>query len=72
MNVAVGGVGGFWPDSLTNGPYPKPWSDSSPTAFKDFWLAKNKWYPTWKADVNNGEDAAMQVDYVRVWADGAY
>ena len=25
-------------------------------------------YPTWNADVNNGEDAALQVRRIRVWA----
>ena len=72
MNVAVGGTGGYWHDSLVNQPYPKPWSDSSSTAARDFWNAKDQWYPTWNPEVNNGEDAAMQVDYVRVWAHGAY
>ena len=24
-------------------------------------------YPTWKADENNGESAAMVVDYIRVY-----
>ncbi|XP_072023402.1 beta-1,3-glucan-binding protein-like [Amphiura filiformis] len=72
MNVAVGGTGGYWDDSNTNQPYPKPWVDSSPTGPKDLWLAKDEWYPTWNPDVNNGEGAAMQVDYIRVWAHGSY
>ncbi|XP_072050510.1 beta-1,3-glucan-binding protein-like [Amphiura filiformis] len=72
MNVAVGGTGGYFHDSITNQPYPKPWNDSSSTAVKDFWEAKDLWYPTWNPTKNNGEDAAMQVDYVRVWADGTY
>ncbi|XP_033115117.1 beta-1,3-glucan-binding protein-like [Anneissia japonica] len=61
MNVAVGGTA-YFSDSFTNSPDPKPWLNNSPTAAKDFWLGKNSWYPTWK-----GEDAAMQVDYVKVW-----
>ncbi|XP_072051802.1 beta-1,3-glucan-binding protein-like [Amphiura filiformis] len=72
MNVAVGGTGGYFHDSITNEPYPKPWSDSSGTAPRDFWLAKDLWYPTWNPTERNGEDAAMHVDYVRVWADGTY
>ncbi len=72
MNVAVGGTGGYWHDGLTNKPYPKPWTDTSPTAPKDFYLAKNQWHPTWTPDINNGEGAAMQVDYVKVMAHGSY
>ena len=34
-------------------------------AFGEFWNAKGSWYPTWQAA---GKDAALQVDYVRVWA----
>ena len=29
---------------------------------RDFWNAKDSWYPTWAADVDNGEQAAMAVD----------
>ena len=32
----------------------------------DFWNARNSWYPTWAPTENNGEQAAMKVDYVRV------
>jgi len=60
LNLANGGTNGFFPDNLTP---PKPWSNESPTAFADFWRAKDAWYPTW-----NGEDAALQIDYVRVTA----
>ncbi|XP_070564349.1 beta-1,3-glucan-binding protein-like isoform X2 [Ptychodera flava] len=62
MNVAVGGTN-YFSDDFTNLPYSKPWSNQSPTAALDFWNARNQWYPTW-----NGEDAALQVNYVRVWA----
>jgi beta-glucanase (GH16 family) len=67
MNVAIGGTGGFFPDSWTNAAYPKPWSDQSETAPRDFWNARANWYPTWNPEENNGEDAAMEVDYVRVY-----
>ena len=67
MNVAVGGTGGYWHDSLQNTPHSKPWSDSSSTAPKDFWLAKDDWYPTWEPEKNNGENAAMVIDYIRVY-----
>ena len=31
----------------------------------EFWAGRNGWYPTWQAA---GENAALQVDYVRIWA----
>nr|XP_002730539.1 PREDICTED: beta-1,3-glucan-binding protein-like [Saccoglossus kowalevskii] len=67
MNVAVGGTNGFFWEGNINGGYPKPWSNDSPTAAKDFWEARNLWYPTWNPEVNNGESAAMQIKSVRVW-----
>lgn len=66
FNVAVGGTA-YFPDHLSNSPYPKPWSDQSGTAPLDFWKQKHNWYPTWNPYVRNGEDAAMKVNYVRVW-----
>ncbi|GFO26158.1 beta-1,3-glucan-binding protein-like [Plakobranchus ocellatus] len=66
MNVAVGGVG-FFPDNYVNSPHPKPWNDNTGHAATAFWNARNNWLPTWKLDQNNGEDAALQVNYVRVW-----
>lgn len=60
MNVAVGGR--FFPDNLRNYPLPKPWNWSSPSPMKDFWQHRDWWMPTWK-----GEEAAMKVDYVRVY-----
>jgi beta-glucanase (GH16 family) len=67
LNVAVGGTNGFFPDSWTNRPYPKPWTNPSGTAFRDFWNARNSWYPTWNPTASDGEDAAMQIEYIRVW-----
>ncbi|CAM9204645.1 unnamed protein product, partial [Sphacelaria rigidula] len=52
MNVAVGGVGGFFPDGKGG----KPWSDADQDAPLKFWEAKDSWYPTWK-----GRDSALQV-----------
>ena len=57
MNVAVGGVTGFFPDGDH-----KPWNNTSPTAVNQFYDAKSSWYPTW-----DGENSAMQIDSVRVW-----
>lgn len=59
FNVAVGGTNGYFPEGMGN----KPWSNQSPTAAKDFWLAKSQWLPTWPTD----EKRALAIDYVRVW-----
>jgi len=67
LNVAVGGTNGFFPDTWTNVAYPKPWTNPSGVAFQTFWNARNQWYPTWNPTASNGEDAAMQIDYIRVW-----
>ncbi|XP_037087444.1 beta-1,3-glucan-binding protein-like [Pollicipes pollicipes] len=63
LNVAVGGTNSFFPDAAVNGAGAKPWSNTSPTAPKDFWEGNGQWLPTWQ-----GDDVAMQVDYVRVYA----
>lgn len=57
LNVAIGGTNGWFPDG-SNG---KPWVDTSPVARKEFWDARNQWYPTWQ---KNGE---MVVDSVKMW-----
>nr|AAZ08499.1 gram negative bacteria binding protein 2 [Nasutitermes magnus] len=62
LNVAVGGVNGYFPDGAQN-PGGKPWLNTSPQASTDFWSGRNQWLATW-----NGEDTAMQVDYVKIWA----
>jgi hypothetical protein len=70
VNVAVGGTNGFFPDNWTNRPTPKPWNNQSGTAFRDFWNARGNWLPTWNQGVDEGESAAMVIDYIRVWKDG--
>lgn len=67
INLAVGGTNGFFPDGVYN-PTPKPWSNNSPTAATDFWNGRSGWLPTWNLNQNDGQDASLQVDYVRVWA----
>jgi len=62
LNVAVGGTGGFFPDEAVNGNGAKPWTETSPTAPKEFWDGRSQWLPTW------GDDTAMQVDYIKVTA----
>ena len=61
MNLAVGGTNTYFPDGVGG----KPWSNSDPHAPNSFYDAKGRWQPTWK-----GEDAALQVDSVKVWSLG--
>ena len=55
LNVAVGGTNGWFEDEA-NG---KPWVDASPNAPKDFWQAKDQWYPTWKKPTLEVEKVVM-------------
>lgn len=64
INLAVGSTT-FFPDSGTNYPMPKPWSNKSPCPMKDFWQKRNEWLPTWNM---KSDDSHLKVDYVRVWA----
>ncbi|KAF2084367.1 glycoside hydrolase family 16 protein [Saccharata proteae CBS 121410] len=57
LNVAVGGTNGWFPDGIDS----KPWADASQTARRDFWAAKDQWYPTWQ------ESNEMVVDSVKMW-----
>lgn len=59
LNVAVGGTNGWFEDGKSG----KPWVDSSPSAKKDFWLARDTWYPTWTAP-GAGQ---MEVSKVEMW-----
>lgn len=66
LNLAVGGTNGFFPDDAVNeGGAPRPWAPGSSNAAGEFWAGRDGWYPTWQAA---GDNAALQVDYVRVWA----
>lgn len=62
LSVAVGSTNGWFTEE--DSPYGKPWSDQSDTAARDFWLARDKWYPTWPQNV---EDRAMVVENVKIW-----
>lgn len=57
LNVAVGGTNGWFKDGEAG----KPWVDKSLTAKRDFWEAKDSWYPTWK------ENAQMVISKVQMW-----
>lgn len=56
LNVAV--AGDYFPAGTNP---PKPWGQQTP--FLDFLNAQSGWHPTW-----DSEDAAMAVDYIRVYA----
>lgn len=43
LNLAVGGTNGWFEDGQSG----KPWLDHSENAKKDFWSARDSWYPTW-------------------------
>ena len=62
INVAVGGVNGYFPDGQCG----KTWSDKSSTAANDFYNTKGVWYPTWNYPATN--DSAMKIDSVKVWS----
>ncbi|KAJ3760122.1 glycoside hydrolase family 16 protein [Lentinula raphanica] len=60
MNVAVGGVNGWFPDGQGN----KPWFDGSADAMRLFAESQSEWYSTWPENV---DDRAMAIDYVKMW-----
>ncbi|KAJ9654774.1 hypothetical protein H2198_006213 [Neophaeococcomyces mojaviensis] len=61
LNVAVGGTNGWFEDGVAG----KPWVDGSPTAPKDFWNARDRWYPTWT-------DPTLRVKSVKMWQQEGY
>lgn len=62
LNVAVGSTNGWFEDGVAA----KPWVDASPTAKRDFWNARDQWYPTWK------EGGQMEVKSVKMWQQKGY
>jgi beta-glucanase (GH16 family) len=65
LNVAVGGTNEYFPDGQCG----KPWSNNDPRSVNTFYNNKGAWYPSWNHPASN--DAAMKVDYIRVWQDVA-
>ncbi|KAF4334250.1 beta glucan-binding [Fusarium beomiforme] len=57
--LAVGGTSGWFPDDVQG----KPWVNDAVTPRKDFWKAKDQWYPTWE-EHNGGE---MVIKRVSMW-----
>lgn len=62
LNVAVGGTNGWFEDGA-NG---KPWVDGSDTAMRDFWNARDQWYPTWE------RQSEMKIRSVKMWQQQGY
>ncbi|KAG2203113.1 hypothetical protein INT47_004920, partial [Mucor saturninus] len=59
MNVAVGGVNGYWPEEDN-----KPWKNDDPHAPNAFYNAKRQWLPTW----GKGNKRALAIDWVKMWS----
>jgi hypothetical protein len=62
IDVGVGGTNGWFEDGKSS----KPWLDGSPTARKDFWEAKDQWYPTWE------KTGQMDIKSVKIWQQSGY
>lgn len=56
ISLGVGGTNGWFEDGKSG----KPWFDASPVAKRDFWEARDEWYPTWK-------QPALQIRKVEMW-----
>ena len=61
LNVAVGGVNGYFPDGWCG----KPYSDQDAKAANNFYDKKDSWYPSWNYPSTN--DSAMKIDWVKVY-----
>ncbi|GAA5906952.1 hypothetical protein JCM6882_000010 [Rhodosporidiobolus microsporus] len=60
LSTAVGGTNGWFNDGMED----KPWSNASPTAARDFWLARESWMHSWPTDP---KERALAVEYVKMW-----
>ncbi|GAA5824491.1 hypothetical protein JCM11251_000446 [Rhodosporidiobolus azoricus] len=60
LSTAVGGTNGWFNDGMLD----KPWSNASPTAARDFWIARKQWLDSWPTDP---KERAMAVEYVKMW-----
>jgi hypothetical protein len=58
-NDGVLGSNSYFPVNSVNPA--RPWSNNQ-FAMRDFWNNRAQWLPTWQ-----GDDVALQIDYVRVW-----
>lgn len=56
IGLSAGGTNGWFKDGKAD----KPWTDDSPTAMREFWDARDIWYPTWT-------QPSMQIKKVAIW-----
>lgn len=63
MVIGVGAGGLVFPDGYMSGSHVKPWENTSPKRKRQFYKAKNEWFPSWL-----GDKAALQVDSVKIWS----
>jgi hypothetical protein len=69
INLAVGGTNGWFEDGKSN----KPWVDTSPFAMREFWAARDSWWPTWQGQGSKkGEEGALKIRRVRMWQQGGW
>ncbi|KAI8078495.1 concanavalin A-like lectin/glucanase domain-containing protein [Thamnidium elegans] len=59
LNLAVGGVNGYWPEEEN-----KPWKNDDPHAPNAFYNARRSWLPTW----GKGNKRALAIDWVKMWS----
>ncbi|KAI0233727.1 hypothetical protein L0F63_002068, partial [Massospora cicadina] len=66
LNVAVGGVNGYFPDNPEPCTTKKPWHNQSPKAALEFFNHRNDWLPTW-VDKEDSNSNAMAIKSVKVY-----
>ena len=59
LNLAVGGVNGYWNDHPS-----KPWKNNETLAMNHFYDAKQAWLPTW----GEGNRRALGIDWIKIWS----
>lgn len=62
LGIGAGGVSDF-PDMCRSRGVMKPWKNIGVKLNLDFFKASDQWLPTWA-----GDNSALKIDYVRVWA----
>ena len=65
INLAVGGVDGFFPDEGNK--EGKPWRNTALFPVRDFWNGRSQWLPTWSFS-NDAYNSSLVIDYIHVFA----
>lgn len=60
LDLAVGGIDGWFPD----GEGQKPWLDTSLSAMSDFWNARSRWWNNWPQDPKT---RGFAIKSVKMW-----